>query len=174
MKYKDIVKEIKRKLATYELVYESYEDYDKRKITDESIKKVVSKFIRSYIDKIAEIQNIALQSQMIMIWNDIDVLINQLKDMTVFINNTLYEGSTFFLSSKKAPDTFLLMVETELAILDLMTELEIRLLAYRDAVDSALLSNSSKVIGEISKLLKQIQSLWQIRKDTIMKYRYIN
>ena len=173
MKYEDCVKEIKRKLKPLELSYESYTEFDKRKQTDISIKKVILEFVQGYIDKIAEIQNIILQSQMIAIWSDVDKLVAQLKDLIIFINDTNYEGSTFFIASKKADDIFSILVESELAILDLTTELEIRLLSYRDAIDSALLTNSSKIIGDISKLLKQIQSLWKIRQEGILKFRYI-
>ena len=174
MKYKDAVNEIKRKLRPMELSYESYEDFEKRKESDTSIKKIILSFTQGYIDKIAVIQNIALQSQMIMIWSDIDTLVNQLKDLIIFIKDTSYEGSTFFIAPKNADDIFLIIVESELAILDLTTELEIRLISYKDAIDSALLSNSSKIIGDISKLLKQIKSLWQIRLEAILNFRYIN
>ena len=174
MKYKDAVNEIKRKLRPMELSYESYEDFEKRKESDTSIKNVILSFTQGYIDKIAVIQNIALQSQMIMIWSDIDTLVNQLKDLIIFIKDTSYEGSTFFIAPKNADNIFLIIVESELAILDLTTELEIRLISYKDAIDSALLSNSSKIIGDISKLLKQIKSLWQIRQEAILNFRYIN
>lgn len=174
MKYQEIVKEIKRKLRPLELPYESYTEFSKRGQTDNSIKKVVLDFIQGYIDKIAVLQNIALQSQMIMIWSDIDGLVAQLKDIILFIKDTSYVGSTFFISSRNDNDIFSIMVESELAILDLTTELEIRLISYKDAIDSALLSNSSKIIGEISKLLKQIQSLWTIRQEAILKFRYIS
>ncbi len=174
MKYNDVVKEIKRKLRPLELPYESYEVFDKRKQTDESIKSVVIRFVQDYIDKIAVIQNIVLQSQMLMIWSDIDNLVALLKDLIVFLRETSYEGSTFFLASKKVEDIFSIIVESELAILDLTTELEIRLISYRDAIDSALLSDSSKIITDISKLIKQIQSLWKIRQEAILSYRYIN
>ena len=168
-----MVKEIKRKLRPLELPYESYEEFDKRKDSDKSIQNAIESFIQGYIDKIAEIQNIALQSQMIMIWSDIDKLVAQLKDLILFIKNTTYEGTTFFLAPKKMPDIFLILVESELAILDLTNELEIRLISYRDAIDSALLSDSSKIITEISKLLIQIQSLWKIRQEAILNFRYI-
>ena len=174
MKYQDIVKEIKRKLRPLELPYESYTEFSKREQTDNSIKKVVLDFIQGYIDKIAVLQNIALQSQMIMIWSDIDGLVAQLKDIILFIKDISYVGSTFFISSRNDNEIFSIMVESELAILDLTTELEIRLISYKDAIDSALLSNSSKIIGEISKLLKQIQSLWTIRQEAILKFRYIS
>jgi hypothetical protein len=174
MNYKDVVKEIKRKLRPLELVYESYEDFERRKTSDEAIKKYIVLFIQGYIDKIAVLQNIALQSQMIMLWSDIDRLVAQLKDMNLFINNTSYEGSTFFIAQRKASEIFAILAESELAILDITTELEIRLLSYKDAIDSALLSNSSKIIGEISKLLNQIQSLWTIRHEGILKFRFIS
>lgn len=174
MNYSDVVKEIKRKLRPLELPYESYEDFPKREQTDNSFKKAILDFIQGYIDKIAELQNIALQSQMIMIWSDIDALVAQLKDMTLFIKDTSYIGSTFFLSSKRANNIFSIIVESELAILDLTNELEIRLISYKDSIDSALLSNSSKIILEISKLLKQIQSLWKIRQEAILSFKFIS
>jgi len=174
MKYQDIVKEIKRKLRPLELPYESYVDFSKRKQSDESFKKAVLDFSQGFIDKIAVLQGIALQSQMLMIWADVDNLVAQLKDLIIFIKQTSYEGTTFFLSPKKAEDIFLIIVESELAILDLTNELEIRLISYKDAIDSALLSNSSKIIGEIRKLLKQIQSLWTIRQEAILKFRFIS
>ena len=55
-----------------------------------------------------------------------------------------------------------------------MNELEIRLINYKDAVDSALLGNSTKIISEISKLLEEIVNLYMIRKETIQDYRHIN
>ncbi len=174
MKYQDCVKEIKRKLKPLELPYESYNEFDKRKASDESIKKAILSFTQGYIDQIAEIQNIILQSQMIAIWSDVDQLVAQLRDLIIFINETNYEGSTFFLSSKKEEEIFLILVESELAILDLTNELEIRLISYKDAIDSALLTNSSKIIGDISKLLKQIESLWKIRQEGILNFRFIN
>ena len=174
MKYRDVVKEIKRKLQPYELPYEGYENLEKRQDSDNSFQKVVLSFTQGYIDKIAVIQNVILQSQMIMVWADTDKLVSQLNDVKLFIKQTSYEGSTFFISGRKAEDIFSIMVESELAILDLTTELEIRLLSYQDAIDSALLSNSSKIISDISKLLKQIQSLWKIRQEAILSYKFIN
>lgn len=174
MKYNDVVKEIKRKLRPLDLPYDSYEVFDKRKQSDDSIKKVILNFTQDYIDKIAVIQNIVLQSQMLMIWGDIDTLVAQLKDLIIFLKDTSYEGSTFFLASKKVIDIFSIIVESELAILDLTTELEIRLISYKDAIDSALLTDSSKIITDISKLIKQIQSLWKIRQEAILNFRYIN
>lgn len=174
MKYKDIVKEIKRKLRPFELVYESYEVFNKRKISDKSILTIIKHFMSGFSDKVAEVQNIALQSQMIMIWNDLDVLINQLKDINLILDNVNYEGSTFFISRKKVKESFQLMTETELAILDIMNELDIRLIDYKDAVDSALLGNSSKIINSIRKLLKQIENLWLIRQEAIQKFRFIS
>lgn len=174
MKYGDCVKEIKRKLRPLELVYEGYESLDKRQQSDDSFQKVILQFTQGFIDKIALIQNIILQSQMIMVWSDTDKLTGQLKDLIIFIKETSYDGSTFFLSGRKAPDIFLIIVESELAMLDLTTELEIRLLSYRDAIDSALLGNSSKIITDMSKLLKQVQSLWKIRTEAVLSYKYIN
>ena len=173
MKYNDVVKEIKRKLRPLELPYDSYEEFEKRKETDHSIQKAIELFVQGYIDKIAVIQNIALQSQMIMIWADIDKLVSQLKDLILFIKNTSYEGSTFFLAPRSKEDIFMILAESELAILDLTTELEIRLISYNDAIDSALLTDSSKIITEISKLLIQIQSLWKIRQEAILNFRFI-
>lgn len=173
MKYQEVVKEIKRKLQPHELMYEGYENLEKREKSDSSFRKEVLSFTQGYIDKIAVIQNIILQSQMIMIWADIDKLVAQLNDLILFVKDTSYEGSTFFISGRKAEDIFLIIVESELAILDLTTELEIRLLSYNDAIDSALLSNSSKIISDISKLLKQIQSLWKIRQEAILSYKFI-
>ena len=66
------------------------------------------------------------------------------------------------------------MAETELTILDLMNELEIRLINYKEAVDSALLGDSSKIINDISKLLYEIVNLYSIRQDAIKEFRFIN
>ena len=93
--YKDVVKEIKRKLQPSNLEYESYEVFEKRKVSNNSIQAFFLNFIRNYIDKISYVQNIALQSQMIMIWNDLDILINKLRDLEIFIKSTNYQGTTF-------------------------------------------------------------------------------
>jgi len=126
------------------------------------------------MDEVSIIQAIGIQSQMIMIWSDLDQLLTKIKDLRYLINNkNPYEGSTFFISTKKAIDNFEIMVQSEQAILDVTKELNYRLKQYKDEVDSALLSNSSQLIGEMMILLKQVGSMWKIRIEAIEKYRFI-
>ena len=111
---------------------------------------------------------------MIKILSDLNQILTKIKDLRYLIDDkNSYEGSTFFISTKKATDNFEIMVQSEQAILDVTKDLNYRLKQYKDAVDSALLSNSSQLIGEMMILLKQVGSMWKIRIEAIEKYRFI-
>ncbi|MHA2362631.1 MAG: hypothetical protein ACXAC7_01640 [Candidatus Hodarchaeales archaeon] len=177
MKYKDAVNELKKTIKkNFNREYVSYDrGFETRKKTDILIRGLITSFIEEFMDGISEIQAIALQSQMIMIWSDLDRLMSRLKDLLYLLREEReYQGSTFFISSKKAIDHFEIMVQSELGMLDVCKQLSYRLERYREAVDSALLSDSSKLIGEIMKLLGQISNMWKIRTDTIAQFRFIH
>ena len=175
MSYKDAVAELKKFIKqNYNLDYVPYEKAKKRKETDALIRGIVINFIDDFMDLISVIQAIAIQAQMIMIWSDLDILVKNLKDVKYLLNEkNTYEGSTFFISSKNAFENFELMVQSEQTILTIRNELNYRLTKYKEAIDSALLSDSSNLIGEMIQLLKKIGKMWKIRSEAIQKYRFI-
>lgn len=175
MKYKDIVKEIKRmyKKLGVKADYFSYDNAEKRVITDQTFRSLVVNFFDNFNDRVGTIQSIAIQSQMIMIWSDLDKLSNMARDIRIKIKNTRYQRTSFFVATTKDEETFSLISQAELTMLNLGEELDLRLHRYQEAIDSALLSDSSRLIQEIGKLLQQFESMWTIRVEGIESYRHI-
>lgn len=170
MNYQECVNEIKQALSQIELPYDSYTVFKKRKQSDKSIKKAIIDFTLGYVDKLEEIQEINLQAQNLSFWTDVDDIKLQLTELIKFINEANYEGIKFFHSSKSAKEIFDILVKSELAILDITKEIEINFTSFKGAFDNELLTNSKRIIDEVSNLLKQIKILWEIRMEAILNF----
>ncbi|MFW9928223.1 MAG: hypothetical protein ACFFD1_02410 [Candidatus Thorarchaeota archaeon] len=129
--------------------------------------------IKKLRDEIAIIKNMVLQAQMIMVWGDLDKLLTSLVDISNNLNETTYEGSTFFRSQKNIPEEVDKILNTELKIVDLMKLLLSKLSEFKDSIESALLSETSKLVLEMTNILNEISKNWIKRKEIIVEFRYL-
>ena len=169
MNYKDQLKELQNLFGKQ---YE-YEALEKRKPTEEKFRVWIKGEINNLQDELAVIKNVVLMSQMIPVWGDLDKFLIKLKDLYYTIDETEYVGSTFFRSSKKVRQDFEKVIDSEYKILELMKAVLHKTADFHDSVDSALLSESTKLINLISADLDTIKQQWLFHKAVIMNFKYI-
>lgn len=169
MNYKDQLKELQNLFGK---PYE-YEALDKRKATEEKFRIWIKGEINRLQDEIAVIKNVALMSQMIPVWGDLDKFLTKLKNLFYTITETEYIGSTFFRSNKKVKEDFEKIIDCEYKIVELMKGVLSKTADFHDSVDSALLSESTRLINLISVDLDAMNSQWLFHKNVIMNFKYI-
>ena len=145
----------------------------KRKTTDSSFRTWLGTNFRFLMDEIALVKNVALQSQMIMIWGDLDKFLLKLKDLQILIESTEYEGSTFFRSAKIVNEEENKIIGTEFNIIEKMKNVLSRTSEFKDSIDAAMLTETSRLVADIGTLLNDVKNSWNLRKDVIVKFRYI-
>ena len=165
---KKIFKQLKNKIKGYK----GYSNLNRKKETNKRIKNYFIDKFEQFKDKITRLQSIALQSQMVIIWGDIDNIMGHINKTIIMLENTKYRGSSFFLTNTIRD------VEIDLMIQDLNAILIIKKLGKKfselsDSVDTALLSTIPDTTAQIIDSIEVFQSTWESRKKIIKKFSYI-
>ncbi|MHA1983545.1 MAG: hypothetical protein ACW967_04245 [Candidatus Hodarchaeales archaeon] len=124
-------------------------------------------------DEIAIVKNMVLQAQMIMVWGDLDKLLVSLIDLSNVINETAFDGTTFFRSSKQINEDDEKIISTEFQIIEIMKQVLSKVAQFKDCIDSALLTETSQLVVDITDLLNKLIKTWNNRTKVILDFKYM-
>lgn len=150
-----------------------YLSLSKRSKSNELFCNWLSDSISKLKDEIATVKNMVLQAQMIMVWGDLDKLLISLVNLTNIVNETSFDGSTFFRSSKQVIEADDKLIRSEFRIVELMKEVLSKVAQFKDCIDSALLTETSQLVFDITELIDKIINVWKSRTKTILDFKYI-
>ena len=157
------------KVVTSKIKHYKFKSNKDKESTDTLIKEYLIKNLNKKIDSVVKIQDLALASQMLMIWGDVDRLINTLRDLKLTILETDYEGTTFFISTKTFENNDLLVYDFQ--VIELLDRIDDKLVEFFDSVESALLGDTSKHVSEILNNIREITSAWTERVEKIRAFK---
>lgn len=157
------------KVVTSKIKNYSYKSNKKKESTDTLIKEYLIENLNKKIDSVVKIQDLALASQMLMIWGDVDRLINILRDLKLIILETDYEGTTFFISTKTFENNDLLIYDFQ--TMELLDRVDDKLVEFFDSVESALLGDISQHVSEILHNIREITNSWTERMEKIRAFK---
>jgi hypothetical protein len=151
--------------------YGNYEKQGERKSTENSVREYLEIQLSKCSDDIKKIQEAALMSQMITTWSDLDRLVASFSDMRFLIQNTNYGISTFFDSNiiKEFDISYLYTLES--TILDIISSLGDKISSFDDAIESGMLSDSSRLTNEILDDLTAIRDAWEERRKLLSDFQ---
>jgi hypothetical protein len=151
--------------------YQYYEKQLDRKPSDQSMRSYLVNRLSSCSDDVKKIQEAALMSQMITTWSDLDRLVSSFTDAKYQITSTKYGISTFFDSNliKDFDLGYLYTLEkTILSVIDLLDE---KIRQFDEAIESGMLSDSSRLTNEILEDLTAIRNAWTERQKLIADFQ---
>jgi hypothetical protein len=110
-------------------------------------------------------------SQMITTWSDLDRLVASFSDVRFLIKNTNYGISTFFDSNiiKEFDISYLYTLES--TILDIINRLDEKISSFNDAIESGMLSDSSRLTNEVLNDLTAIRDAWEERQKLVSDFQ---
>lgn len=150
-----------------------YLQLSKRKNSNSLFCDWLSDSISKLKDEIAIVKNMVLQAQMIMVWGDLDKLLGSLINLGNVINETTFDGTTFFRSSKQIREDDEKIVFAEFQIVELMKQVLSKVAQFKDCIDSALLTETSQLVADITEILNKLIETWNIRTKVILDFRYM-
>jgi hypothetical protein len=151
--------------------YGNYEKQGERKSTETAVRQYLELRLSECSDDIKKIQEAALMSQMITTWSDLDRLVASFSDVRFLIKNTNYGISTFFDSNiiKEFDISYLYTLES--TILDIINRLDEKINSFNDAIESGMLSDSSRLTNEILNDLTAIRDAWEERQKLVSDFQ---
>jgi len=158
-----------KKVVSAKIKNYSYKSNKDKQNTDTLIKEYLIENLNKKIDSVVKIQDLALASQMLMIWGDVDRLINTLRDLKQTILETDYEGTTFFISTKTFENNDLLIYDFQ--VIELLDRVDEKLVDFFDSVESALLGDTSQHVSEILNNIGEITKAWIERMEKIRAFK---
>ncbi|MFW9998130.1 MAG: hypothetical protein ACFFD4_39175, partial [Candidatus Odinarchaeota archaeon] len=147
----------------------SYNTNKEKVETDEQLREYLISNISRQLDFVVSVQDVALQSQMLMIWGDLDRLIGALRDARLVIKETDYKGTTFFISSKTFENDELLVYDFQ--TIELLKKQDKKLEEFNESVESAILGDTSKHVSEILGHVYDFTGAWNERISKIREFK---
>jgi len=161
-----------RKLMVKEIHgYLCYEKQSNRKYTEEALIDYLETRLSSCSDDVKKIQEAALMSQMITTWSDLDRLVSSFTDIRHLIKSTDYGISTFFDSNVIKEFDLNYLYTLEKTILDIIGRLDDKINRFNDAIESGMLSDSSRLTNEILEDLSAVRDAWEERRKLISDFQ---
>ncbi len=151
--------------------YGNYEKQPERLQTESAIQNFLETRLSSYSDNVKKIQEAALMSQMITTWSDLDRLVASFSDLRFLINNTKYGISTFFDSNIIKEFDLSYLYTLERTIIDIISRLDNKIRRFSDAIETGMLSDSSRLTNEILDDLSAIRDAWEERRKLISDFQ---
>ncbi|UCG89700.1 MAG: hypothetical protein JSU57_04290 [Candidatus Heimdallarchaeota archaeon] len=151
--------------------YGKYEKLTDRKSTEDAVRHYLESRLSTCSDDIKKIQEAALMSQMITTWSDLDRLVSSFSDLRYLIRMTEYGISTFFDSDVIKEFDLSYLYTLEKTILDIISRLDDKIARFDDAIESGMLSDSSRLTNEILDDLSAIRDAWEERKKLISDFQ---
>ncbi len=168
---------LKKQKKELKKMIKGYKGYDKPKDrvdTNNAFVKYLQDKLTDALDLVREIQEAAIMSQMITIWSDLDGIVQNLKQAKITLEKTDYGISTFFDVPKLVEFDLSLLYRIEFDILSKIAQLKEKIIAFNDAMESGLLSDSTAKAEEIQEDLNNFISLWKERASLIRNYQKLN
>jgi hypothetical protein len=161
-----------RKMISKEIQgYYSYEKQNDRKSTETAVREYLESRLSACSDDIKKIQEAALMSQMITTWSDLDRLVSSFSDIRYLIKMTEYGISTFFDSEVIKEFDLSYLYTLEKTILDIIGRLDDKISRFDDAIESGMLSDSSRLTNEILDDLSAVRDAWEERRKLISDFQ---
>jgi gas vesicle protein len=160
-------KELRKRIRNYG----NYDKQGERKLTDAAVKEFLKSTLSRLSDDIKKIQEAALMSQMITTWSDLDRLVASFTDIGFLIQYTKYGISTFFDSNVIKEFDLSYLYTLERTILDIIMRLDEKISQFDDAIESGMLSDSSRLTNEILDDLSAIRDAWEERRKLISDFQ---
>ena len=151
--------------------YLSYEKQGNRKFTEDAIRDYLETRLSVCSDDVKKIQEAALMSQMITTWSDLDRLVSSFKDIRFLIKETEYGISTFFDSNVIKEFDLNYIYTLEKTILDIIARLDDKIMRFSEAIESGMLSDSSRLTNEILDDLSAVRDAWEERGKLISDFQ---
>ncbi|OLS25889.1 MAG: hypothetical protein HeimC3_11630 [Candidatus Heimdallarchaeota archaeon LC_3] len=168
MQPKDMIIELRDLFKNYD-----YLSLSKRSKTNGLFCNWLSESISKLKDEVATVKNMVLQAQMIMVWGDLDKLLISLIDLGNVVNETSFDGTTFFRSTKQVIEDDDKLIRSDFKIVELMKEVLSKVAQFKDCIDSALLTETTQLVFDITDLLDKIIKVWGSRTKTILNFTYM-
>ena len=161
-----------RKVMSKEIPgYGKYEKQVDRKSTDTAVREYLESRLSICSDDIKKIQEAALMSQMITTWSDLDRLVSSFSDIRHLIQKIEYGISTFFDSNVIKEFDLSYLYTLEKTILDIIGRLDDKISRFDDAIESGMLSDSSRLTNEILDDLSAVRDAWEERRKLISDFQ---
>lgn len=151
--------------------YNNYEKQSDRKSTETALREYLESRLSVCSDDIKKIQEAALMSQMITTWSDLDRLVTSFSDIRYLIKMTEYGISTFFDSEVIKEFDLSYLFTLEKTILDIIGRLDDKIARFNDAIESGMLSDSSRLTNEILNDLSAVRDAWEERRKLISDFQ---
>ncbi len=151
-----------------------YGDYEKqadRKSTETAVREYLESRLSVCSDDIKKIQEAALMSQMITTWSDLDRLVSSFADISNLIQGTEYGISTFFDSDVIKEFDLNYLYTLEKTIVEIIGRLDEKINRFDDAIESGMLSDSSRLTNEILDDLSAVRDAWEERRKLISDFQ---
>ncbi|NHJ00697.1 MAG: hypothetical protein EAX86_01090 [Candidatus Heimdallarchaeota archaeon] len=163
--------EARKRLRNEITGYVTYEKQNDRKYTEDAFRDYLETNLSNSSDEIKKIQEAALMSQMITTWSDLDRLISTFTDLRLLLQKTSYGISTFFDSEVIKEFDLNYLYTLEKTILDIISSLKEKISHFNDAIESGMLSDSSRITNEILDDLSAVQDAWEERRRLIADFQ---
>ena len=161
-----------RKIMSKEISgYGNYQKQSDRKSTETALCKYLESRLSTCSDDVKEIQEAALMSQMITTWSDLDRLVSSFTEIRQLIHSTAYGISTFFDSNVIKEFDLSYLYTLELTIFDIIGRLDEKISNFSDAIESGMLSDSSRLTNEILEDLAAVRDAWEERRKLISEFQ---
>jgi hypothetical protein len=108
---------------------------------------------------------------MITTWSDLDRLVSSFTDIRHLIKSTEYGISTFFDSNLIKEFDLNYLYTLEKTILDIISRLDDKINRFNDAIESGMLSDSSRLTNEILEDLSAVRDAWEERRKLISDFQ---
>ncbi|UCE12953.1 MAG: hypothetical protein JSV04_12265 [Candidatus Heimdallarchaeota archaeon] len=151
--------------------YGNYQKQSERSPTEEAVREYLESRLSNCSDDIKKIQEAALMSQMITTWSDLDRLVSSFSDLRLLIRSTEYGISTFFDSDMIKEFDLSYLYTLEKTILEIISRLDDKITRFDDAIESGMLSDSSRLTNEILDDLSAIRDAWEERRKLISDFQ---
>ncbi len=110
-------------------------------------------------------------SQMITTWSDLDRLVSSFTDARYLIKNSTYGISTFFDSNLIKDFDLSYLYTLEKTVLSVIDRLDEKIQQFDTAIESGMLSDSSRLTNEILEDLTAIRDAWVERQKLITEFQ---
>lgn len=165
---KEVLKHIRKDIKSF-VGYNNIKDKEE---SEEKIRNYLKGRFRDFNDKISVLQEIALSSQMIMIWGDLDSCLAHIRKTVLLLENKKYSGSSFFFTDS-VRDVDLEILNQDLSALLIMEKLELKVAEFSDSIDSALLSSIPDITAQFLDSIDVFQTTWEKRTEIIKSFKYL-
>lgn len=163
--------EARKKISKEIPGYNRYEKQSDRKTTETAIRDYLESRLSACSDDVKKIQEAALMSQMITTWSDLDRLISSFSDVRYMIRQTEYGISTFFDSNVIKEFDLSYLYTLEKTIINIISRLDNKITSFDEAIESGMLSDSSRLTNEILDDLSAISDAWEERRKLISDFQ---